>query len=256
MVNIVFCVENKYNGHVVCENTLVEGESIMNERIFVIEDDVNIQEIVKLSLESNGYQVKLFNNAIDAIDEIKKETPDLAIFDIMLPQMDGITAVKRIRETNTYLPILILSAKDSEMDKIQGLDSGSDDYLTKPFGILELCARVRTLLRRVQPKLKVIKTQTLIIDKSTHMITQYNQKIDLTNKEYQLLVYLIDHKERVVTREELLNRIWGYDFIGESRALDVHIRSLRKKLDDNGEKYIQTIRSVGYRFIEQEDKDD
>lgn len=256
LLNIVFYKENKYNENIIYENILIKGEPIMNERIFVIEDDINIQEIVKLSLESNGYQVKLFNNAIDAIAKIKEEAPDLAIFDIMLPQMDGITAVKKIRETNTYLPILILSAKDSEIDKIHGLDSGSDDYLTKPFGILELCARVRTLLRRVQPKSKVIKTQTLTIDKSTHMITQYNQKIDLTNKEYQLLVYLIDHKERVVKRDELLNMIWGYDFIGESRALDVHIRSLRKKLDDDGEKYIQTIRSVGYRFIEQENKDD
>ena len=124
----------------------------MNERIFVIEDDENIQEIVKLSLESNGYQVTLFDNAIDAIIEIKRDAPDLAIFDVMLPQMDGISAVKKIRETNTEIPILILSAKDSEIDKIHGLDSGSDDYMTKPFGVLELCARVRTLLRRVHPK--------------------------------------------------------------------------------------------------------
>lgn len=228
----------------------------MNERIFVIEDDENIQEIVKLSLESNGYQVRLFDNAIDAIIAIKEETPDLAIFDVMLPQMDGITAVKKIRETNTHMPILILSAKDSEIDKIHGLDSGSDDYMTKPFGVLELCARVRSLLRRVQPKTKSLKTPTLSIDKSTHIVTHYQQPVDLTHKEYQLLLYLIENKERVVERDELLNTIWGYDFIGESRALDVHIRSLRKKLDDDGEKYIKTVRSVGYRFVEKEDKDD
>lgn len=131
----------------------------MNERIFVIEDDENIQEIVKLSLESNGYQVILFDNAIDAIAAFHEFAPDLAIFDVMLPQMDGITAVKKIRETNTQVPILILSAKDTEIDKIHGLDSGSDDYMTKPFGVLELCARVRTLLRRVQPKSKQIKLQ-------------------------------------------------------------------------------------------------
>ena len=133
----------------------------MNARIYVIEDDENIQEIVKLSLESNGYQVTLFDNAIDAIIAIHEDAPDLAIFDVMLPQMDGITAVKKIRETNTQMPILILSAKDSEIDKIHGLDSGSDDYMTKPFGVLELCARVRTLLRRVQPKSKSIQTPTL-----------------------------------------------------------------------------------------------
>lgn len=228
----------------------------MNERIFVIEDDENIQEIVKLSLESNGYQVILFDNAIDAIAAIHDDTPDLAIFDIMLPQMDGITAVKKIRMTNSYMPILILSAKDSEIDKIHGLDSGSDDYMTKPFGVLELCARVRTLLRRAKPKSKLIKTPTLIIDKSTHIVKQNNHVIDLTHKEYQLLLYLIENKERVVERDELLNNIWGYDFIGESRALDVHIRSLRKKFDDDGERYIKTIRSVGYRFIEREDKYD
>lgn len=225
----------------------------MNERIFVIEDDENIQEIVKLSLESNGYKVILFDNAIDAIIAIHEEAPDLAIFDVMLPQMDGITAVKKIRETNTQMPILILSAKDSEIDKIHGLDSGSDDYMTKPFGVLELCARVRTLLRRAQPKTKIIKTPTLVIDKSTHIVQHYHQVIDLTNKEYQLLLYLIENKDRVVEREELLNSVWGYDFIGESRALDVHIRSLRKKLEDDGEKYIKTIRSVGYRFVEKED---
>lgn len=228
----------------------------MNERIFVIEDDENIQEIVKLSLESNGYQVILFDNAIDAIAAFHEFAPDLAIFDVMLPQMDGITAVKKIRETNTQVPILILSAKDTEIDKIHGLDSGSDDYMTKPFGVLELCARVRTLLRRVQPKSKQIKTPSLTIDKSTHVVTHFDQIMDLTHKEYQLLLYLIENKQRVVERDELLNNIWGYDFIGESRALDVHIRSLRKKLDDDGEKYIKTIRSVGYQFVEKEDSHD
>lgn len=228
----------------------------MNERIFVIEDDENIQEILKLSLETNGYQVQIFDNAIDALVAIKENKPDLAIFDVMLPEMDGITAVKKIRETNTTMPILVLSAKDSELDKIRGLDSGSDDYMTKPFGILELCARVRSLLRRAQPKTKSIQTKSLSIEKSTHIVKQNSTVIDLTHKEYQLLLYLIENSDRVVERDELLNTIWGYDFIGESRALDVHIRSLRKKLNDDGEKYIKTIRSVGYRFIEREDEND
>ncbi len=228
----------------------------MNERIYVIEDDSNIQEIVKLALESNGYQVNVYDNAIDALADMDDNVPDLAIFDIMLPQMDGITAIKKIRENNTHMPILVLSAKDSELDKIRGLDNGCDDYMTKPFGILELCARVRTLLRRIQPKNKMMKTPTLSIDKSAYTIKLHNEIIDLTHKEYQLLIYLIEHKERVVTRDELLNTIWGYNFIGESRALDVHIRSLRKKLNDDGEKYIKTIRSVGYRFIEKENNYD
>ena len=222
----------------------------MSERIYVIEDDENIQEIIKLSLESSGYQITLFNNAIDAIVAIFEDTPDLAIFDVMLPELDGITAIKQIRKTNTTLPILILSAKDREIDKVRGLDSGCDDYMTKPFGVLELAARVRSLLRRSQHNSKVIKTTSLEIDKSKHIILKQCEKLELTHKEYQLLLYLVENKERVVEREELLNNIWGYDFVGESRALDVHIRSLRAKLGDDGHHYIKTIRSVGYRFIE------
>ena len=224
----------------------------MNERIFVIEDDENIREIINLALVSNGYEVVQFDNAIDALELMKKEMPSLAIFDLMLPKMSGIDAIKKIRETNNELPILILSAKDREIDKVDGLDRGSDDYMTKPFGILELQARVRSLLRRHVTS-DVIKTKHLVVDKQTRMIKMDGKKLELTNKEYQLLVYLMDNKHRVVEREELLNEIWGYDFIGESRALDVHIRALRSKLNDDGHKYIKTIRSVGYRFYEEGD---
>lgn len=222
----------------------------MNERIFVIEDDENIQEIIKLALETNGYEITLFDNAIDAIVAIHESTPDLAIFDVMLPELDGISAIKKIRETNQTLPILILSAKDREIDKVRGLDSGCDDYMTKPFGVLELSARVRSLLRRNKKNDKLIATPTLKVDKSKHIVLKNDERLELTHKEYQLLLYLIENRERVVEREELLNNIWGYDFVGESRALDVHIRSLRAKLGDDGEHYIKTIRSVGYRFIE------
>lgn len=222
----------------------------MKERIYVIEDDENIRDIINLSLTSNGYEVTLFDNAIDAIIKITNDAPDLAIFDLMLPQMDGLSAIKKIRESNTDLPILILSAKDREIDKVNGLDSGSDDYMTKPFGVLELSARVRSLLRRHVTKTSDIKTATLSIDKQTRIVKQNNVVIDLTKKEYQLLLHLIENSQRIVEREELLNEIWGYDFIGESRALDVHIRALRSKLNDDGETYIKTIRSVGYRFIE------
>lgn len=225
----------------------------MNERIFVIEDDENIREIINLALTSNGYEVIQFDNAIDALECMKKQLPSLAIFDLMLPKMSGIDAIKKIRETNNELPILILSAKDREIDKVNGLDSGSDDYMTKPFGILELQARVRSLLRRHVSN-DIIKTKHLVVDKQTRTVKLDEKKLELTNKEYQLLVYLMDNKHRIVEREELLNEIWGYDFIGESRALDVHIRALRSKLDDNGHKYIKTIRSVGYRFYEGEDE--
>ena len=221
----------------------------MNERIYVVEDDENIQEIIKLALESNGYEIRQFDNAIDAIVAIHDDTPDMAIFDIMLPELDGISAIKKIRETNTTLPIMVLSAKDREIDKVKGRDSGCDDYMTKPFGVLELSARVRSLLRRTKKEEKLIKTADLSVDKSKHIIKKNDEQLELTHKEYQLLVYLIDNRERVVEREELLNNIWGYDFMGESRALDVHIRSFRSKLGDDGSHYIKTIRSVGYRFV-------
>lgn len=220
------------------------------KRIFCIEDDDNIREIIELALTSNGYEVITFDNAIDAIEKIRTDSPDLAIFDLMLPQMDGITAIKEIRSFNQDLPILILSAKDREVDKVNGLDSGSDDYLTKPFGILELSARVRTLLRRKNTSSPMIQTVSLKINKATRLIQKNNQQIELTKKEYQLLIYLMENKQRIVERDELLNEIWGYDFVGESRALDVHIRALRAKLEDDGTKYIKTIRSVGYRYIE------
>ncbi|MFQ6792943.1 response regulator transcription factor [Thomasclavelia sp.] len=224
----------------------------MAKRIFVVEDDENIREIINLALVSSGYEVTQFDNAIDAIAEINKNAPDLAIFDLMLPKMNGIDAIVKIRETNNEIPILILSAKDREIDKVNGLDSGSDDYMTKPFGILELQARVRSLLRRHKTS-DVLKTKHIIVDKQTRSVKLDGQNIELTNKEYLLLVYLMDNKHRVVEREELLNEIWGYDFIGESRALDVHIRALRSKLNDDGHKYIKTVRSVGYRFFEGDD---
>ena len=146
---------------------------------------------------------------------------------------------------------MILSAKDREIDKVNGLDSGSDDYMTKPFGVLELQARVRSLLRRHHSKNQAIMTPSLSLDKQTRVVKKNNQSIELTNKEYQLLVYLLQNNDHVVECDELLNHIWGYEFIGESRVLDVHIRALRAKLDDDGSKYIKTIRGVGYRYVEE-----
>ena len=218
----------------------------------VIEDDENIREIIDLALTSAGYNVKQFSNALDALKSMENDQVDLAVFDLMLPGISGIDAIKKIRETDQELPILILSAKDREIDKVNGLDSGSDDYMTKPFGVLELQARVRSLLRRHAPKAApIIESQTLKIDKQTRTVMHNGQVMELTNKEYQLLLYLVENHTRVVERDEILNHIWGYDFIGESRVLDVHIRALRAKLDDDGSKYIKTIRGVGYRYVEE-----
>ena len=204
----------------------------MKECIYVVEDDENIREIIDLALTSAGYTVKQYSNALDALENMKTDQVDLAVFDLMLPGISGIDAIKKIRETDQELPILILSAKDREIDKVNGLDSGSDDYMTKPFSPSELVARVK-------------------IDKQTRTVMHNGQVMELTNKEYQLLLYLVENHKRVVERDEILNHIWGYDFIGESRVLDVHIRALRAKLDDDGSKYIKTIRGVGYRYVEE-----
>ncbi len=222
----------------------------MAEKIVIVEDDDSIREVIEIALGSTGYEIMAFSNAIDALEAIRENDPDLAIFDIMLPRMSGIDAIKMIRSTNPNLPILILSAKDREIDKVTGLDSGADDYMAKPFGVLELQARVRALIRRKQSHVLVLNSKTLKINQETRVVNQLGKKIELTNKEYQLLIYLMENRHRVVPREELLNEIWGYDFMGESRALDVHVRALRSKLDNETTKYISTSRGVGYRFEE------
>ena len=209
----------------------------MKECIYVVEDDENIREIIDLALTSAGYNVKQFSNALDALKSMENDQVDLAVFDLMLPGISGIDAIKKIRETDQELPILILSAKDREIDKVS---------------VLELQARVRSLLRRHAPKAApIIESHTLKIDKQTRTVMHNGQVMELTNKEYQLLLYLVENHTRVVERDEILNHIWGYDFIGESRVLDVHIRALRAKLDDDGSKYIKTIRGVGYRYVEE-----
>ena len=171
----------------------------MKECIYVVEDDENIREIIDLALTSAGYNVKQFSNALDALENMKTDQVDLAVFDLMLPGISGIDAIKKIRETDQELPILILSAKDREIDKVNGLDSGSDDYMTKPFGVLELQARVRSLLRRHAPKAApIIESQTLKIDKQTRTVMHNGHVMEVANQEYQLLLYVVENHTRVV----------------------------------------------------------
>lgn len=222
------------------------------KQIYIIEDDDNIRDLVKIALDSFGYSVTTFENAEEALLALEEKVPELAIFDIMLPGMDGLTAVKKIRASKigNSLPIIILTAKDTELDKVNGLDSGADDYLTKPFGILELSARVRSLLRRSSSANKgaMINVQELKLNPDTREVWYCQNLLELTYKEYELLKYLIDNSKRVVPREELLSKIWGYEYEGETRTLDMHIRFLRQKLGDKGNEYIKTVRGVGYRF--------
>jgi two-component system alkaline phosphatase synthesis response regulator PhoP len=225
---------------------------IMMERIYVIEDDENIRELLKIALEGFGYTIKAYETAEQALHDMKEEHPDLAIFDLMLPGMDGLSAIRLLRQDIQLknIPVICLTAKDKELDKVMGLDVGADDYITKPFGVLELAARIRSLLRRSKNEdvSDSIIIDTLKINPQTREVTNNGVQVELTFKEYELLMYLIEHDVRVVSRDELLNQIWGYEYDGESRTLDIHIRTLRQKLGTIGVEHIKTVRSVGYRF--------
>ncbi|NLK27768.1 MAG: response regulator transcription factor [Clostridiales bacterium] len=227
------------------------------ERIYIIEDDESIRELLKVALEGFGYQIMAYESAEPALEAMKVNKPDMAVFDIMLPGMDGLTAIKLIREDSKlkHIPIICLTAKDKELDKVVGLDAGADDYITKPFGVLELAARIRSLLRRANKTNSddIIKMKSLTINPQTREIINDNKPVELTYKEYELLLYLVENSSRVVSRDELLNQIWGYDYDGESRTLDIHIRTLRQKLGPIGTECIKTVRSVGYRFIKSEE---
>jgi len=224
----------------------------MQDLIYIIEDDESIRELIKMALGSFSYEVAAFECAEDAITAAKTKLPSLFIFDIMLPGIDGISAVKQLREKHSTknIPILLLTAKSTELDKVVGLDAGADDYCVKPFGVMELAARVRALLRRKNQYDKTISCDSFTLNLATREVFKDNEPIDLTYKEFELLQLLMKNMDRVVPREEILNTIWGYDCVCETRTLDAHIKSLRKKIGDDAEspEYIKTIRSVGYRF--------
>lgn len=226
------------------------------DKIYVIEDDESIRELLRVALEGFGYQILAYEAAEPALENMKHEKADLAVFDIMLPGMDGLSAIRLIRQDPIlkHMPIICLTAKDKELDKVAGLDVGADDYITKPFGVLELAARIRSLLRRSNQDeiIPIVEHSNLLINQATREVVAEGKKIDLTFKEFELLSYLVENQERVVSRDELLNEIWGYQYVGETRTLDIHIRTLRQKLGKVGEECIKTTRSVGYRFIKKE----
>ena len=230
----------------------------MSKLIYIIEDDESIRELIRMALVSFSYEALSFDNAEDALAAIDGKMPDLAIFDIMLPGLSGLEATKKLRENPSAkkLPIVLLTAKDTEIDKVSGLDAGADDYITKPFGVMELGARLRAIFRRKDDDEspgapQEITVSDLVINNETREVMQNGNLINLTFKEYELLCVLINERSRIISREELLNAIWGFEFMGESRTLDIHIRTLRQKLGDNADepKYIKTVRNVGYRFI-------
>ncbi len=224
------------------------------EKILVVDDEEHIIELLKFNLENSGYKVLTANNGIDALKLTKAEIPKLILLDLMLPGMDGYDICKEIRKDSSmaHIPIIMITAKGEELDKILGLELGADDYITKPFSIRELLARVKAVLRRTGTQYvdKIYKFGDITIDFQRHEITKNNNKVDLTLKEFELLEMLIKNKGKVMTRDFLLDKIWGYEYIGETRTVDVHIRHLRQKIeqDDKNPKYIETIRGIGYRF--------
>jgi len=217
--------------------------------IYVVEDDKYIQEIETFALSGSGYQTEGFDDAAQFFEALEKVLPDLIILDIMLPDKDGISVVKKLREREdtARIPVLMVTAKTAEIDKVKGLDSGADDYMTKPFGVMELISRVKALLRRSNPltKERILTLGGIILDSEKHLVTVNGAICELTYKEYQLLKLLMSNAGIVTTRQVILDRVWGTDFEGESRTLDMHIKTLRQKLKDEGS-MIKTVRNVGY----------
>lgn len=221
--------------------------------IYFIEDDNSISEAIFYSLKNSEFDVKGFNRPSDFWKAMDEEIPDLVLLDIMLPEEDGLSILRKLRNNSetAKISVIMVTAKDSEYDKIIGLDSGADDYMTKPFSMMELISRIKALLRRTQNNSvnKEIKIGNLSVNPEKHLVNAAGKNITLTYKEYQLLLHLMQNKGIVFSREKLLNKIWGYDFDGENRTVDVHIRTLRTKLGECGA-MIETVRGFGYKIGE------
>jgi len=218
-------------------------------KVLVVEDDAQIVRVLRLELEHEGYVVDTASDGLAGLEKALKE-PDLVILDVMLPKMDGLEVCTRLR-TKSTVPIIMLTAKDRIPDRVSGLDLGADDYLTKPFSIEELLARVRARLRERHPKSNVLTARDLTMDRDRHEVRRGDRVIALTAKEYALLEYLLLHRNKVHTRDELFNGVWGSDFLGDSNLIDVYIRYLRGKIDDGfDDKLIATVRGVGYTLRE------
>ncbi|MBU5428342.1 response regulator transcription factor [Tissierella pigra] len=220
--------------------------------IYCVEDDESIRQLVIYALKNNGFETKGFENGNDLYTELHHTIPDLILLDIMLPGDDGYKILDNIRKNHNTkdIPVIILTAKNSEFDKVKGLDMGADDYISKPFGVMELISRVNAVLRRslkTDNKDSILSIDNLIVDENKRIVTVDNREVNLTFKEFELLLYLIRNKNMVLSRDKIMNEVWETDFEGESRTVDVHVRTLRLKLGDAG-KIIQTIRNVGYKI--------
>jgi len=230
----------------------MEGD-ILSQKILVVDDERPIAEIIKYNLQKEGFEVQTVYDGEDAIKMVHKMKPDLVVLDVMLPRKNGFEILKEIR-MEYVMPVIMLTAKEEESDKISGLDLGADDYITKPFSTKEVVARVKANLRRVklskveeEMKSKIVSAGNLTIDLNTYEVSKENQNVDLTNREFDLLKYLFQNADRVFNREHLLKEVWGYEF-GDLRTVDVTVRRLREKIETDEDKYIITKRGMGYYF--------
>lgn len=217
--------------------------------IYIVEDDQNIQEIEMFALKNAGYEVLGFSRGAQFWEEMEKRLPDLVLLDVMLPDTDGLEIVRRLRnrKASAAIPVIMVTAKTSEVDKVKGLDLGADDYMTKPFGVMELISRVKAMLRRVkiQEKDQILEFEGIALDESRRKVKVDGKTVELTYKEFELLKLFLKYVGIVLQRSAILDKVWGSDFEGESRTLDMHIKTLRQKLGEKG-KMIQTVRNVGY----------
>ncbi len=224
--------------------------------IYCVEDDSNIRELVVYTLETTGYKARGFEDGKAFLEALALETPELVLMDIMLPGEDGMALLKRLKASakTQDIPVIMITAKGSEYDKVLGLDSGADDYVTKPFGMMELISRIKAVLRRTEKNAMKIEDKIVLngltIDVKKHEVTVEGEPVSLTLKEFELLRRMMKNLGIVLTRDQLLEDIWGYDFDGETRTVDVHVRTLRQKLGKAGE-LIETVRGVGYKMREQ-----
>lgn len=220
--------------------------------IYCVEDDNAIRDLMLYTLGASGFQAKGFPDSTFFWQAMTEEKPELILLDIMLPGEDGITILKKLRagSATANIPIIMATAKGSEFDKVIGLDTGADDYLVKPFGMMEMVARIKAVMRRTAPKAdQVLTCGDIVLDEVRHIVTVGGKQVVLTLKEYELLKLLMENAGQVFTRDILLSRIWGQDYLGETRTVDVHIGTLRTKLAKGGEK-IETVRGVGYKMVE------
>jgi len=227
----------------------------MKALIYSVEDDLNIQNVIKIALENSQFAIVNFDNAKSMFKKTEEQVPDLFLLDIMLPDMDGLEIIKKLKSNAKYnrIPIMVVSAKSSEIDRVIGIDLGADDYLIKPFGVLELVSRVKALLRRNEDlnQNKILNIKGLILNLDNYSAKYMDHDLVFTKRQFELLKYFMENHLKTVTREAILNKVWGFEFFGETRTLDVHIKEIRKKLTESGidTPIIETIRGVGYKFI-------